>query len=104
MLTPYLILGLAPEATEDEIRRRYLQLVREHPPGRDPERFQQVAQAYEALKDERTRIHTAIFGPAEYADMEAALMALVRARAQTRRNPGLRDLIAAEGALCAAVE
>jgi len=104
MLTPYLILGLAPDASADEIRRRYLQLVREHPPGRDPERFEQIAQAYEALKDERTRIHTAIFGPAEYADTETALMALVRARAQGRRSPGLRDLIAAEGVLCDAVE
>jgi len=104
MLTPYLTLDLAPDASEDEIRRRYLQLVREHPPGRDPKRFEQIAQAYETLKDERTRIHAAIFGSAEYADMETALMALVRARSQKRRSPGLKALVAAEGIFCGAVE
>ena len=99
MLTPYLILGLAADSSGDEIRRRYLQLVREHPPGRDPERFQQIAQAYESLKDERTRVKTALFGATRYADMEMALMDLVRARSEERKNPNLKTLLAAEGVL-----
>ena len=34
---PYVVLGIGPEADEKQIRQRYLQLVREHPPERDPQ-------------------------------------------------------------------
>ena len=40
MLAHYLALGLSPSAAGEEIRQRYLELVRAHPPSRDPERFQ----------------------------------------------------------------
>ena len=41
---------------EDEIKRRYLALVRAFPPDREPERFQVYRAAYEALRDERKRL------------------------------------------------
>ena len=44
------ILGLQPEAGADEIKRAYFRLVREHPPEKDPEQFQQIRHAYEVLK------------------------------------------------------
>ena len=37
MLVHYLVLGLPPSATGEEIRRRYLELVRTHRPGADPD-------------------------------------------------------------------
>lgn len=97
MLTPYLVLGLSPQSSQEEIRQRYLELVRESPPSRAPERFQRIAAAYEALKDERTRVESAIFGALHYSDFETALWDLVRARSSQRRRPGLRDLLAARG-------
>ena len=97
MLTPYLVLGLAPEASGEEIRARYLELVKAHPPGRDPERCQRITSAYEAVKDERMRAETAIFGAARYGDFELAVMDLVRARPPRRGCPGLRALLEAEG-------
>lgn len=99
MLVHYLVLGLSPSAGQEEIRRRYLELVRAHPPGRDPEHFQRVAAAYEALADERSRVETAIYGLARYGDFELALDALAEARPERRRTPGLRTLLAAEGKL-----
>ena len=96
MLTPYLVLGLSPSATAEEIRRRYLELVRAHRPGRHPERLQRITSAYEALKDDRARVRTALFGTAGYADFELALDALVEARPERRRAPGLQVLLAAE--------
>ena len=96
MLTPYLVLGLAPSATGEEIRKRYLELVRAHRPGRRPERLQRITAAYEALKDDRARVRTALFGAADYADCELALDALVEARPERRRAPGLQALLAAE--------
>ena len=96
MLIPYLVLGLAPSATAEEIRKRYLELVRAHRPGRHPERLQRITAAYEALKDDRARVRTALFGAAGYADFELALDALVEARPERRRAPGLQALLAAE--------
>ena len=97
MLTPYLVLRLPPDASEEEIRRRYLQLVRENPPERAPERFQRITAAYEALKDEGKRMETAVLGASRYDDFELALDDLVRARPPGRRCPGLKALLGAEG-------
>ena len=97
MLAHYLTLGLSPDVPHDAIRRRYLELIRAHPPSRDPERFQRIAVAYEALQDQRSRVRTAIFGVAAYGDWELALDALVQARLTNRHTPGLRTLLAAEG-------
>ena len=97
MLIPYLVLGLSPSATQEEIRQRYLELIRTHPPSRDAERFQQISAAYEAVKDERTRISTAIMGMAHYRDFELALDALAQARPARRRIPDLKTLLVAEG-------
>ena len=97
MLAHYLTLNLAPDASQEEIRQRYLELIRSHPPSRDPERFGRIAAAYEALQDDRSRVRTAIFGIAAYSDWELALDALVQARTAARRAPGLQALQAAEG-------
>ena len=97
MLAHYLVLGLSPTVSQSEIRQRYLQLVRTHPPSRHPERFQQITAAYDALKDDRSRVETAIFGMARYGEFELALEALVQARPAGRKTPGLNTLLAAEG-------
>jgi len=48
---PHRVLGLPQHASEEEIRARYLELVKEFPPDRDPDRFREVRAAYEAAKD-----------------------------------------------------
>jgi hypothetical protein len=58
MRDPFSVLGVADDAGDAEIRRRYLTLVREFPPDRAPERFQELRAAYEALSDERKRLET----------------------------------------------
>jgi curved DNA-binding protein CbpA len=51
----YKALDLSPTASPEDIRRAYYQMVRKHPPEKDPERFQQIRRAYETLSDEKTR-------------------------------------------------
>lgn len=45
------VLGVAPDATADEIKQAYRQLARQHHPdaGGDPEQFHRIQQAYELL-------------------------------------------------------
>jgi curved DNA-binding protein CbpA len=61
MNDPYETLGLLRDAGEPLIRRRYLELVREFPPDRAPERFAAIHAAYEALRDPAQRVHSQIF-------------------------------------------
>ena len=58
MRDPFTVLGVAEDAGDAEIRRRYLALVRDFPPDRAPDRFQEYRAAYEALGDERKRLET----------------------------------------------
>lgn len=51
MADPFSTLGLPPDADEATVRRRYLELVRENPPERCPERFAEIREAYEQLRD-----------------------------------------------------
>jgi len=53
---PFFILGVDEDASDDEIKRRYLALVRSFPPDREPERFQTYRAAFEALRTERDRL------------------------------------------------
>lgn len=48
---PFQILGLDRDAREDEVRARYLELVKQFPPERDPARFQAIHAAYSAAKN-----------------------------------------------------
>ncbi len=48
---PHRVLGLPQNASAEEIRVRYLELVKEFPPERDADRFREIRAAYEAAKD-----------------------------------------------------
>jgi curved DNA-binding protein CbpA len=58
---PLHVLQLPPTANEQQIRQRYLQLVREFPPDAAPEKFAEIRAAYEALSDPRTRLRSLLF-------------------------------------------
>ena len=62
MTDPAEVLGIGPNATEAEIRAAYLQAIRLHPPDRFPEEFERIRDAYEALRDPRSRARTMLFG------------------------------------------
>ena len=46
-MDPTDVLGISPEATDEDIRAAYLLKVREYPPDRSPEQFEKVREAYE---------------------------------------------------------
>jgi len=61
MQTPYQLLNVAPEATDAEIKQAYLQQVKNNPPDRDQEKFQEIQAAYEAIKEAKNRVSYTLF-------------------------------------------
>lgn len=59
-LDPEAVLGVQPDASEEEIRAAYLAKVREYPPDRSPEEFERVRDAYDLLRDPRRRARNMI--------------------------------------------
>ncbi len=52
---PWALLGVAPGATEEALRAAYLAKVQEFPPDRRPAQFEQIRDAWAALRDPRAR-------------------------------------------------
>ncbi|GEM_PF-2856705 len=48
-------LGVAPAASDVELKRAYCRAVRQHPPEADPEGFRRIREAWETLNDPRSR-------------------------------------------------
>jgi DnaJ domain len=67
MIDPFSTLGVGEDADDDQIKQRYLSLVRQFPPDREPDRFQAYRAAYEALSDQRKRLETKVLGTRDAA-------------------------------------
>lgn len=81
---PYEVLGLPCSAAEAEIRARYLQLVREFPPDRAPERFAVIRAAFDELRHPARRLNQQLFELRSRDSLEA-LAADLRARLRNAR-------------------
>ena len=59
---PYKVLGVSPDATQDEIKKAYRQMAKKYHPDINredklaEEKFKQISAAYHALKDKFDRI------------------------------------------------
>lgn len=51
----YEILGVSPEASQNEIKKAYFKRIRQYSPEKDPEKFRELREAYEALKDQEEK-------------------------------------------------
>ena len=85
MPNPFHLLGVPEDASDDAIKKAYLQRVREYPPERDPDRFQAIRAAYEAIKTHRDRLRYRLFHQ-ETPDLAELAVAALRPGA-TRRRP-----------------
>jgi curved DNA-binding protein CbpA len=92
MTDPYQVLGLPPEADDDTIRRRYLELVRQNSPEHHPEKFAAVRAAYEQLRDQSTRLRHRLFEAGKRESIEAIIEELSCRR--PRRRVSLKELLA----------
>lgn len=58
---PHSILGIAKDAGEEEVRRAYLEKIRQFPPDRSPEEFERIRDAYAILSNPVHRTLTQLF-------------------------------------------
>jgi curved DNA-binding protein CbpA len=86
MADPYETLGLSRAAGDAEIRRRYLELVRQFPPEREAERFAAIRQAYDQLRDPVLRLRARLF-EIDAGDSWEAVQADWTRRLRTARIP-----------------
>jgi len=70
MTDPYLVLGIPRDADDETVHRAYLEGIKQAPPERDPERFQSLRAAYEALRTRRDRLAYALFDDSAPTPME----------------------------------
>ncbi len=85
-MNPYLILGVPQSADDPQIRRAYLEAIKQATPDSNPQRFQEVSQAYERIKDEPSRLRFYLFDKTPAGD--SPLDAFVRyLRAQSHLKP-----------------
>ena len=57
------ILGVAANASADEIRVAYLDKVKQFPPDRSPEEFEKIRDAYDCLRDPRRQAKAMLLSP-----------------------------------------
>jgi curved DNA-binding protein CbpA len=58
---PFDILGVSQGATDEDVRRAYLALVRKHPPDIAPRKFAEINEANERIKTEKKRLEYELF-------------------------------------------
>ncbi|MEZ6087022.1 MAG: DnaJ domain-containing protein [Pirellulaceae bacterium] len=61
---PFMVLGLTTDASETEIRARYLELIKQYPPERDPQKFREIHAAYQNASNPLV-LASAIMNPRE---------------------------------------
>jgi curved DNA-binding protein CbpA len=95
MTDPYQVLGLPPDSDDEAIRRRYLELVRQFPPEKHPERFAAIRRAYDSLRDLDTRLRHRLFESGRHESVDHLIEEI--ACRITRRRLSLETLLSATG-------
>lgn len=79
---PFAVLGVGETDDDATVKQRYLALVRAFPPDREPDRFQEIRQAYEAVGTLRGRLAVQLLRTRSHAlgQLKLALLDGERAR------------------------
>ena len=66
-------LGVKNDATKEEVRKAYLELVHRHPPDQEPEQFRRIHAAYELLCDPLSQAAALVARQFERPDLSAVI-------------------------------
>ncbi|MBF0258622.1 MAG: J domain-containing protein [Desulfamplus sp.] len=93
MLKSFLVLDLPMDASDQEIRKKYLELVKTFTPEKFPVQFQKVTAAYESVKNQRSRVKSRLFAALKDADFENTLKELAGSVKFNKKKCGLKELL-----------
>ncbi|HXD88284.1 MAG TPA: DnaJ domain-containing protein [Urbifossiella sp.] len=93
MADPYRVLDLPLDASDETIRRRYLELAREFTPERNPERFAAVREAYEKIKSLNDRVKHRLYDAGKEDTIDSITQEAACRTPRTRA--GLRTILGA---------
>jgi curved DNA-binding protein CbpA len=88
---PHGVLGVALDADDETIRRRYLELVRQFSPEHHPDKFAAIRAAYERLRDLNTRLRHRLFEAGKSENVDAIVEEI--ACRSPRRRLSLKTLL-----------
>jgi preprotein translocase subunit Sec63 len=91
-MDPRDVLGLRPDAGEEEIRAAYVRKVKEHPPDRSPEEFERIRDAYDSLRDPRRRMRDRLLSVYPCAPLVSVIELPARQRRFAGPQPWLEVL------------
>ncbi len=61
MINPFDVLGVDEAASDADVKKAYFQMVRQFTPEKHAERFKQIREAYDLLKDPSHRLEAEVF-------------------------------------------
>ncbi|MBF0243459.1 MAG: DnaJ domain-containing protein [Desulfamplus sp.] len=93
MLKSLLILDLPIDSSDQEIRKRYLELVKQFTPEKNPSQFRKITDAYEAVKDQRNRVKSRLFSALQDMEFENTLTELAGVLKFVKKRVGLKELM-----------
>jgi hypothetical protein len=70
MQDPYETIGVRAGVDDETLRKRYLELVREFPPEKDPKKFAAIREAYDMLRDPVERVRRRVIHPCQEESLE----------------------------------
>jgi curved DNA-binding protein CbpA len=91
MSDPYAVFGLPADSDDETIRRRYLELVKQFSPEREPGKFAAIRRAYESLRDLETRLRHRLFEAGKHESIDVIVEEL--ACRTSRRRMSLQALL-----------
>lgn len=86
MRDSYAVLGISREADAETIRQRYLELVRQYPPEKSPQEFNEIRSAYDCVRDPVVHLQSRLFDTTTDHSLENLLSEL-QADVRSRRIP-----------------
>ncbi len=91
-MNPYLVLGVSRDADDETIRAAYLRAIRLASPESSPQRFKEVAAAYEHIRDEKRRCEYALFNTESPAASPLDVLVQFARATQLSKPPRLETL------------
>lgn len=89
---PYRLLGVTPDAGDEEIRKAWLEKVRRFPPENAPDEFRMMREAYETISTRTKRLRHYLFSTDSYSTCPFEALTTQLETPANRTPPSMEEL------------